>query len=88
MRAGSDLRRRPEMGCVKPEDRTPLLGDIPRVGCLFRTTAEQPHQTEPVIFVTARLVNPGGQPVNAVEEVEESQLIEPPILPEVPLYKK
>jgi hypothetical protein len=39
--------------------------------------------------VTARLVNPGGQLVNPNEEAEESEdVIEPPILPEVPFYKK
>ncbi|MEY2571880.1 MAG: ral secretion pathway protein [Verrucomicrobiota bacterium] len=72
----------------KTEDRTPLLGDIPIVGRLFRTNAEQHIKRNLVIFVTARLVNPGGQPVNSTEEVEESELIEPPILPEVPFYKK
>jgi hypothetical protein len=42
-----------------------------------------------IIFVTPRLVNPGGQLVNSNEEAEESEdLIEPPILPEVPFYKK
>ena len=73
----------------KTEDRTPILGDIPIVGRLFRTNAEQHIKRNLVIFVTARLVNPGGQPVNANEEVEESEdLIQPPILPEVPFYKK
>jgi general secretion pathway protein D len=72
----------------KTEDRTPVLGDIPIVGRLFRSNAEQHIKRNLVIFVTARLVNPGGQPVNSTEEVEESELIEPPILPEVPFYKK
>ena len=73
----------------KTEDRTPLLGDIPLVGRLFRTNAEQHIKRNLVIFVTARLVNPGGQLVNSNEEVEESEdTIEPPILPEVPFYKK
>jgi general secretion pathway protein D len=72
----------------KTEDRTPILGDIPVVGRLFRSNAEQHIKRNLVIFVTARLVNPGGQPVNSTEEVEESELIEPPILPEVPFYKK
>jgi general secretion pathway protein D len=72
----------------KTEDRTPLLGDIPIVGRLFRTNAEQHIKRNLVIFVTARLVNPGGQPVNSTDEVEETELIEPPILPEVPFYKK
>jgi general secretion pathway protein D len=73
----------------KTEDRTPLLGDIPIVGRLFRTNAEQHIKRNLVIFVTARLVNPGGQLVNSTEEIEESEdVIEPPILPEVPFYKK
>jgi general secretion pathway protein D len=72
----------------KTEDRTPIIGDIPIIGRLFRTNSEQHIKRNLVIFVTARLVNPGGQPVNANEEVEESELIEPPVLPEVPFYKK
>ena len=73
----------------KTEDRTPLLGGIPIVGRLFRTNAEQHIKRNLVIFVTARLVNPGGQLVNSTEETEESEdVIEPPIVPEVPFYKK
>jgi general secretion pathway protein D len=73
----------------KTEDRTPIIGDIPIIGRLFRTNSEQHIKRNLVIFVTARLVNPGGQPVNSTEEMEESEdVIEPPILPEVPFYKK
>jgi general secretion pathway protein D len=73
----------------KTEDRTPILGDIPIVGRLFRTSVDQHIKRNLVIFVTARLVNPGGQPLNSTEELEESEdIIEPPILPEIPLYKK
>jgi general secretion pathway protein D len=73
----------------KTEDRTPLLGNIPVVGRLFRTNAEQHIKRNLVIFVTARLVNPGGQLLNSNEETEESEdVIEPPILPQVPFSKK
>ena len=73
----------------KTEDRTPLLGDVPIVGRLFRTNTEQHIKRNLIIFVTARLVNPGGQLLNSNEEAEESEdLIEPPILPEVPFSKK
>jgi len=44
-----------------------------------------------VIFVTARLVNPAGQPINSQEEEEETETVsqlEPPVLPKVPYYKK
>jgi general secretion pathway protein D len=73
----------------KTEDRTPIIGDIPVVGRLFRTNVDQHIKRNLIIFVTARLINPGGQPVNSTEEVEETEdVIEPPILPEVPFYKK
>ncbi len=73
----------------KTEDRTPILGDIPIVGRLFRTNAEQHLKRNLVIFVTARLINPGGQLVNQTEEEEETEdLILPPELPPIPMYKK
>jgi general secretion pathway protein D len=70
----------------KTEDRTPIVGDIPLVGRLFRTNTDQHIKRNLVIFVTARLVTPGGEPLNATEEEEE--LLQPPALPEVPAYKK
>jgi type II secretory pathway component GspD/PulD (secretin)/tetratricopeptide (TPR) repeat protein len=75
----------------KTEDRTPIIGDIPLVGRLFRSTAEQHIKRNLVIFVTARLVNPAGQPLNSLEEEEEVETVsqlEPPVLPQVPYYKK
>ncbi|MDQ6624443.1 MAG: type II and III secretion system protein [Verrucomicrobiota bacterium] len=73
----------------KTEDRTPILGDIPIIGRLFRTNAEQHLKRNLVIFVTARLINPGGQLVNQTEEQEEAEdVIEQPVLPQVPMYKK
>src|SRR6059058_4131503 len=70
----------------KTEDRTPIIGDIPIVGRLFRTNVDQHIKRNLVIFVTAHLVTPAGTPFNASEEEEE--LAQPPILPEVPMYKK
>ncbi|HJT44843.1 MAG TPA: Amuc_1098 family type IV pilus outer membrane protein [Chthoniobacterales bacterium] len=70
----------------KVEDRTPLLGDIPMVGRLFRSNVDQHIKRNLIIFVTARLVNPAGQPVNQAEEEEE--MVEPPILQQIPAYKK
>ena len=73
----------------KTEDRTPIVGDIPLIGRLFRTNTDQHIKRNLVIFVTAHLINPGGQPVNITEEDEEKEgAIEPPVLPEVPMYKK
>ena len=72
----------------KVEDRTPIIGDIPLVGRLFRTNVDQHIKRNLVIFVTARLVNPAGQPLNQAEEEEEQELVQPPVLPEIPAYKK
>ena len=76
----------------KTEDRTPIIGDIPLVGRLFRTNVEQHLKRNLVIFVTARLVNPAGQPINQLEDDEETDTVgaavEPPVLPQVPYYKK
>jgi len=71
----------------KTEDKVPIIGDIPMLGRLFRTNVDQHIKRNLVIFVTARLVNPGGLPVNPSEEEEEG-LLQPPVLPEVPAYKK
>jgi type II secretory pathway component GspD/PulD (secretin) len=70
----------------KTEDKTPIIGDIPLVGRLFRTNVDQHIKRNLIIFVTARLVTPGGLPLNPAEEEEEG--LQPPVLPEVPAYKK
>src|SRR5438874_3732742 len=67
----------------KVEDKTPLLGDIPLVGRLFRSNIDQHVKRNLIIFVTARKVTPLGQ---ALEEQEEE--LQPPVLPEIPAYKK
>ena len=70
----------------KVEDRTPFIGDLPLVGRLFRTNVDRHIKRNLIIFVTARLVNPAGQLVNQAEEEEEG--VEPPVLQEIPAYKK
>ena len=55
---------------------------------LFRTNVDQHIKRNLIIFVTARLVNPAGQPVNQTEEEEEQETVQPPVLPEIPAYKK
>ena len=46
------------------EDKIPLLGDIPILGRLFRSEGKKTEKRNLLIFVTARLVNPAGEPVN------------------------
>jgi general secretion pathway protein D len=70
----------------KTEDKTPIIGDLPLVGRLFRTNVDQHIKRNLVIFVTARVVTPSGLAFNNEEEEEEGLL--PPALPETPAYKK
>jgi type II secretory pathway component GspD/PulD (secretin) len=69
-----------------PEDKTPMVGDIPLVGRLFRMNVDQHIKRNLVIFVTARVITPAGLAFNNEEEEEEGFL--PPALSEVPAYKK
>lgn len=45
------------------EDKVPLLGDIPILGRLFQSKAEDHFKRNLMIFVTAKLIDPSGQPV-------------------------
>ena len=45
----------------KVNDKTPLLGDIPMAGALFRSQSDQHIKRNLVIFVTATLIDPAGQ---------------------------
>ncbi len=71
----------------KVEDKVPLLGDIPFLGRAFRSSVDQHIKKNLMIFVTAKLVNPSGEPVHSNEEEEEMvevtqrQVVAPPVLP-------
>jgi general secretion pathway protein D len=69
----------------KVEDKTPLLGDIPLVGRLFRSNVDQHIKRNLVIFVSARLINPAGELVRSDEELEEEITPEPVPEAQVPL---
>ena len=70
----------------KVEDKTPIIGDIPLVGRLFRSNVDQHIKRNLVIFVTAKLVNPEGAPILNEDEKEESvdALPLPEITPPLP----
>jgi len=77
----------------KVQDKTPLLGDIPLIGRLFRSNVDQHVKRNLVIFVSARLMNPAGEPIRSDEETEEEVVAQPPPeatspLPELPLMPK
>ena len=52
----------------KVEDKVPFLGDVPLIGRLFRSSVDQHQKRNLVIFVTARLINPAGDPINLSED--------------------
>lgn len=46
------------------EDKIPVLGDLPFVGRLFKSTVEDHFKRNLMIFVTAKQIDPAGQPIN------------------------
>ncbi len=56
----------------KVQDKTPIVGDLPLVGSLFRSSSNQRIKRNLVIFVTAGLLDPAGQPlIKAIENNQE-----------------
>ena len=45
-------------------DKMPLLGNIPFIGRLFQNRAEDSTKVNYLLFITARLINHTGRPVN------------------------
>ena len=57
----------------KVQDKVPILGDIPLAGRLFRTNIDQHIKRNLLMFVTAGLLDPAGQPI--IEADEDDQLV-------------
>jgi len=56
----------------KVQDKTPILGDAPLVGSLFRSSSNQRTKRNLLIFVTAGLLDPAGQQlIKTVENDKE-----------------
>ena len=75
----------------KVEDKVPILGDLPIIGRLFRSSVDQHLKRNLVIFVSARLMKPDGDPVRFDEEKEEIiETLAPPDLglTDLPLMSK
>lgn len=78
----------------KVQDKVPILGDIPLLGRAFRSNIDQHLKTNLVIFVTARIINPAGDPI--LDQNEKEETVEPLPLPqaavstepEAPLFQK
>jgi len=63
------------------EDKVPILGDIPWIGRLFQTKAEQRIKSNMVIFVTAQIIDPTGRPLRGEEAPDaDSPPASPPLM--------
>jgi general secretion pathway protein D len=65
----------------KVTDKTPILGDIPLAGALFRSQADKHIKRNLVIFVTAKLMDPAGQPLAAAAQILDQTEALPSELP-------
>jgi general secretion pathway protein D len=63
----------------KVNDKTPLLGDIPFAGALIRSQADQHIKRNLVIFVTATLIDPAGQPMGNIQQDLEFPMEDMPL---------
>ncbi len=61
----------------KVEDKVPFFGDIPMVGRFFRSSVDQHQKRNLMIFVTARLINPAGDPINISDDEKDEEAAMP-----------
>jgi general secretion pathway protein D len=71
------------------EDKVPILGDVPILGRLFQSKAEDHFKRNLMIFVTAKLIDPSGElirkpTVTVTTELPATPLLPPPLPPPVP----
>jgi general secretion pathway protein D len=55
----------------KIQDKVPILGDMPFAGRLFRSNVDQHVKRNLIMFVTASLLDPAGQPVIRAEDEDQ-----------------
>ncbi len=66
----------------KVSDKTPILGDIPLAGALFRSQADQHIKRNLIIFVQASLVDPAGQPLATASLLKEDMAMDAGLSPD------
>jgi general secretion pathway protein D len=49
------------------EDKVPILGDIPIIGRLFQSKAENRIKSNLIIFVTAQIIDATGRPIRGAD---------------------
>ena len=56
------------------EDKVPILGDIPLIGRLFQTKAENRIKSNLIIFVTAQIIDATGRPIRGSDSQSSSSV--------------
>ncbi len=68
----------------KTKDKVPVLGDLPWLGRLFRSEANDSTKANLMIFVTPRIIDPAGNPAHSEEEMPFAQHTTPTQKPVTP----
>ena len=66
------------------EDKVPILGDLPIIGRLFQTKAENRIKSNLIIFVKAEIVDPAGLRVNQPRGSSAASSVSDGVLPPLP----
>jgi type IV pilus assembly protein PilQ len=61
----------------KEKTKTPILGDIPVMGALFRQTKDSLEQRTLLTFITARIITPDGAPSESDKNVSQADFANP-----------
>lgn len=60
------------------KDKVPVIGDLPMIGRLFQSQSKTTQKKNLMIFVTATIVDPAGNPVHSDDEMPFAQNSIPP----------
>jgi len=72
------------------DDKVPILGDIPFIGRLFQTKAENRIKSNLIVFVTAQIIDATGRPLRGVDATPSTPTsaptseAAPTVLPDLP----
>ncbi len=72
---------------TQTQDKVPGIGDLPLVGNAFRSKTYESTKRAVLLFVTVRLVDPGGVPINAPREDPDLSYRNEPLPPTPPIGK-
>ena len=65
------------------EDKVPILGDLPFVGRLFQSKADNHIKSNLIIFVTAQIIDATGRRINTSANIDPVGPVNPTMLPNV-----